>query len=151
MVWFEITLVLAAIIGVVLFYSQKDSKRIAGKTEQMLISIDNRYENFIYDRVNKIQTQENFDVEKLTEQARVLLKPLIEGLISYINSTIYSSIEIEYNSVYFSNLVGATEEAFRDSERNKTKKLTKEQEHDFEEHVIAAVRADLTQRRMLLG
>lgn len=151
MVWLELFVIAAVVIAVLLYFANKDSKKIADKTEQMLIAIDNRYENFIYERVNKIQTPADFDVETLTEQARILLKPLIEGLISYVNSIIYSSVEIEYNSMYFSNLVGATEEAFRDSEKNKTKKLSPDQEKEFEAHVIAAVRADLTQRKMQLS
>lgn len=146
-----IGLVAVIIWGVIL--NTREAKRMAKKATKQLSKIDNRYGNFIEKRINmSIIKNDSIDIdkEKLIDEALIILKPHIDGLIAHINSTTNDDISINYSSPYFDNIISIMEEKYVISAKNKDKILSEKDEKEIFEAFSDAINADISDRMVNL-
>lgn len=147
MIYFIVVVLLVVLVA--LYFSNKDSNKAGKKAAILLAEIDKRYDEFIRRSINSVILKDNnFDIdqEELSRQAMQYLKPYIDALIFHINTTFYSSVEVEYESPYFQNATSITKQMFMASQQNKTKKLTTQEESQIYQAFADGIKSDLISR-----
>ncbi|BDS12842.1 hypothetical protein [Aureispira anguillae] len=139
-------LILVAIAG------NKDAKNKALDAAARIKTMELKYEDYIEKNIHDHLLEKNglqVDPERLAQDTLKLIAPDLNGLITLINSTTYSNVEINYTATYFPNIVSLTEDYFRQSQKNKSKRLTEIEEETFRTNALDAILADI--RRRLLN
>jgi hypothetical protein len=147
MIYFIIVVLL--IVAIALYFSNKDSKKAGEQATVLLAEIDNRYDNFIRKSINSVILKNNnfnVDQDELSRQAMEYLKPYIDALIFHINTTLYTSVEVNYESPYFQNATSLTKQMFVVSQQNKSKKLTRQEESEIYQAFADGIKSDLISR-----
>jgi hypothetical protein len=150
-------MILYGLLGAILFIiiaaaaGSRDARKKAIDAGNRIKLMESKYEDYIEAHITNYILEENgleVDGEELSKDVLRVIRPDLDGLISLINSTIYSSVVMNYSASYFPNLVTLTEEYFRQSQKNKYKRLTKAEEETFRNSALDAVKADI-QKRLL--
>lgn len=139
-------LILVAIAG------NKDAKNKALNAAARIKTMELKYEDYIEKNIHNHLLEKNglqVDPERLAQDTLKIIAPDLNGLITLINSTTYSNVEINYTATYFPNIVSLTEDYFRQSQKNKSKRLTEIEEETFRNNALDAILADI--RRRLLN
>jgi len=140
------TIVLLIVLGI---FISKDTKKQAKKAKELIKAFDKKYADYINAKVNYSiikNNDEKIDKELMKNEVMIILKPDISGLISFINSSDYSSVSVNYKSSYFNNVVSLTEELFNKKGKNKNDLLSDEDEKDLFTAFEDAIISDLTNR-----
>lgn len=148
-IWILIIIVLLILIVFVTYYGNKESNKAGQEAAIILSRIEEKYGEFVERKIrNRILTYSNFDLnqDKIIEEAIILLKPDIEGLISHINATTYSRPKTTYEAKYFSNIPHLTNEMFIKSTKSKNDSLSEKDEQDIFEGFKDGMKADLLHR-----
>jgi len=129
------------------FFGTSEAKNAGKRVAQMLSQIDKKYEDLVEKEIaGTVLNDESLDikVDKIMSNVTVYLKPDVHALIDFISSTNYSTVNVRYQSKYFTNLVSLSEKMFGISKR--TKGLTHENEEEFFEAIQDAIKSDLLKR-----
>ncbi len=103
--------------------------------------VENYFTAHTLNRANKAIVE-----DELVKEVMTVILPEIRGILSFVNVTIYASMTIPIKANYFPNLVPLTEEYFDKSRKNKSKKISQEEEVEYIAIIEDAVRADLKKR-----
>jgi len=150
-------MILYGLLGAILFIiiaaaaGSRDARKKARDAGARIKLMETKYEDYIEKHIRNHVLEENdlqVDAEELSKDVLRVIRPDLDGLIALINSTIYSSVHMNYTANYFPNLVALTEEYFRQSQKNKSKRLTDIEEENFRNSALDAVQADI-QKRLL--
>jgi hypothetical protein len=147
MVYFIVVVLLVVLLA--LYFSNKDSNKAGKQAADLLAEIDKRYDEFIRRSINSVILKDNsfnIDQEELSVQALQYLKPYIDALIFHINTTFYSSVEVNYESPFFQNATSITKQMFVVSQQNKSKKLTEQEESKIYQAFSDGIKSDLISR-----
>jgi len=147
MIYFVVVVLLVVLVA--LYFSNKDSNKAGEQAAVLLAEIDKRYDDFIRKSINSVILKDNnfnIDQDELSQQALQYLKPYIDALIFHINTTFYTSVEVNYESPYFQNATSITKQMFIASQQNKTKKLTPQEESDIYKAFADGIKSDLISR-----
>lgn len=151
-------LIIIIILVVVLFFvfariGGKASKEAGREAARLLAKIEQKYDEFLDRKIrNRILTYSDFDInkDKIIDDALIILKPDIDGLIAHINATIYSSARTSYSATFFTNIPHLVNEMFVKSKKNKDNNLTKAEEEEMHNAFKDAIKADILQRLVRL-
>lgn len=152
-------MILYTILGVIVLFiiaaaaASRDSKKIAEKVALRIASLEKKYKNYVDQYVtNHVLKDGNLEVnmELLVVDVMAHLKPEVDGLVALINSTIYEAVSIDCESEFFPNVVALSEDYFRQSRKNKDKRLSEEEEENLSNTLKDAVIADLKSRLLRL-
>lgn len=144
-----ISVVLIILFVIAAFMGDKAGKKAGKRARKLLMVIDSKYQDFIEKRItyNILKNESlDLDIETVAEEAMVIIKPDISGLIAHINGTTYSTAEVSYDSVYFRNAVSLTNEFYGKSRENRGKVLTNEDEQEYYGSFKDAIKSDLSKR-----
>ncbi len=114
--------------------ASRDSKNKALNAIARIDSMEEKYEKYVEKNIhNHILEKNNLQVDPdlLAKDTLKFILPDLNGLISLVNSTTYTTVEINHTAQYFPNLVSLTENYFLQSQNSKTKKLSPEEEENF--------------------
>jgi uncharacterized protein (UPF0333 family) len=146
------------IIGIVVLlfvifavFGDHAAKSVGKKAKKLMISLDLKYEDFVEKRITlNILKNESFDIdiEKITEEALMILKPDIDGVISQINANSMSTAEIDYDSKYFKNAVSLINSLYRKKFTYSNKMLARGDEIEFNYCFRDGIKADLAKRKL---
>ncbi|MCP4442311.1 MAG: hypothetical protein GY810_25670 [Aureispira sp.] len=131
----------------------RDSKKIAENVAQRMTALETKYESYVEKYMTKhVLKDQNLeiDMDLLVIDVMEYLKPDVDGILALINSTIYSSVTLDCESEYFPNIVALSEDYFRQSQKNKSKRLSEEEVANFNNTLQDAVVADLKGRMLRL-
>lgn len=148
-------MILYGLLGVIFFIvfaaalgsrdARKKAIQAAGRLKAMETKYNDYAEKYIQNHLLEVNDLE-VDTEVLAKDCLQIIKPDLDGLISLINSNTYSIVQIDYTADYFPNLAGLTEDYFRQSQKNKSRRLTLEEEENFRNIALDAIQADLKKR-----
>ena len=146
-----IIIVVVGIISFVLltYFSGKEEKKLAQETEYLLQEIDNKYQDFIEKQLNLAVLKKEgtaINLDEIGQKAFVILKPEIEGLIAFINSSSHSNVPVKHNSKHFNGIASLSRAYFKKTGASGNKTLTKQEEDKFKESFMDTIKANLTQR-----
>ncbi|MBN2531661.1 MAG: hypothetical protein JXB88_02150 [Spirochaetales bacterium] len=133
----------AAIMGT------RDTKKIGRRACKIIKGMDTHYNDFIMTKMNNTIIEKDSIVmnkEELLTSALTVLKPEIQSLISLINSTPYTNVEIRCDSQFFNNIVTLCQELFMASRKSESKTLSAGEEARLYSGIKDAVLSDLTKR-----
>ena len=150
---FIIVLATIAIFALFARAGQREAKKIGDRAAELLLDIDNQYEEFIDTKMLLAGKEQVIDlnVEKLTEEAMEILQPGIEGLLAHINANKnYSSVKVDYYSRHFKTAVPTVDAYFVKSYHNKGVLLPDSDEEKFVNSFAKAIRSDLKKRVLQL-
>lgn len=148
--------VLLGIIGLVILaagVSNLDARRKALQAAAKIKALELNYEEYLQEHLYLDLLDEhqlNVDATQLAKETLHALLPDLKGIIALVNTTVYSEISIPYNANYFPTIVSLTEEYFRQSRKNSTKRLSLEEEQQFKLTALDAMEADIHQRLLRL-
>lgn len=131
--------------------ASRDSKNKALNAIARIDSMEEKYEKYVEKNIHNHILEKNdlqVDPDLLAKDTLKFILPDLNGLISLVNSTTYTTVEINHTAQYFPNLVSLTENYFLQSQNSKTKKLSPEEEENFRKTALDAIQADV-QRRLL--
>lgn len=131
--------------------ASKDSKNKALNAIARIDAMENKYENYVEKNIYNHVLEKNdlqVDPDNLAKDTLKFILPDLNGLLSLINTTTYTTVEINHTAQYFPNLVSLTENYFSQTQKSKLKKLTPEEEENFRKTALDAIQADI-QRRLL--
>lgn len=131
--------------------ASKDSKNKALNAIARIESMEAKYEKYVEKNIHNHILEKNdlqVDADILAKDTLKFILPDLNGLLSLVNSTTYTAVEINHTAQYFPNLVSLTENYFLQSQKSKNKKLSPEEEETFRKTALDAIQADL-QRRLL--
>lgn len=146
-----IMLGLIGILALGAIAASRDSKNKALNVIARLNAMEDKYEKFVEKNIHSHILEKNdlqVDPEELASNTLKFIIPDLDGLISLINTTTYTTVEINHTAQYFPNLVSLTESYFIQSQKSKSKKLSPEEEENFRKTALDAIHADI-QRRLL--
>ncbi len=149
MIFLGIIFLVITIFTVLVVFGGNESRKDGQKTKQMIMVMETKYADFSDKRISIIFINDNktdFDVEKLTNEIMVVLKPDIDGLISFINAGTYSGVKVEHTSKYFANLPSLASEMFKIKAERPDKVLNQQDEKEIFNSVKDAVKSDLTNK-----
>lgn len=138
-------IVLVAIVGT------QDATKKALNAATLIQTMELKYERYIEQNIHNHLLEKNdlqVDPKALAKDSLSLILSDLEGLINLINSTTYSNVEINCSTQYFPNIVSLMEDYFRQSRKNKSKRLSAIEEQTFKNAALDAISADI-QRRLL--
>lgn len=133
----------------VLIAVSRDEKKIAAKTEVLFGEIDDKYQSFINNKINlnllSMSTDHKvMNVDTLLEEAFIILKPDIDGILSYIESISMSGIKLKHESIYFKGVTSLAQVYFKKTTDNKP--LSQQDIKKFYDAFKDAIRSDITRR-----
>jgi hypothetical protein len=131
--------------------ASRDSKNKALNAIARIDSMEEKYEKYVEKNIHSHVLEKNnlqVDPNLLALDTLKFILPDLNGLISLINTTTHTTVEINHTAQYFPNLVSLTENYFRQSQKSKIKKLSPEEEENFRKTALNAIQADV-QRRLL--
>ena len=139
------------LVVIAAFAGTRDARKKAMDARARIEKMEAKYDDYIKKHLQNHILEENdlqIDADQLAKDVMVVIRPDLAGLISLINSTIYSSVHLDYTAQFFPNLVGLTEEFFRQSQKNKSKRLSEIEEQYYRATALDAIQADI-QKRLL--
>lgn len=148
-IWILLIIILLVAVAIFAYFGNRESNKAGQEAAILMQQIENKYNDFIERKImNRILTYSNFDLNqsKIVEEALILLKPDIEGIISHINSTTYSSAKVEFIARYFTNIPPLINEMFIKSTKNPNNRLTKDDENEFYRAIEDSIKSDLLMR-----
>lgn len=146
-----IIVILALVVGFMIFafMGTKESKKAGEKAGKLLGKIEDKYNDYVDRELTQAVLREeqlSADREKILEELSLVLKPDIEALIAFINSTVYSGARTNYQARYLSNIPHVVNELFEKSRKSKESVLDTEDERRLYEAFRTGIKSDLTQR-----
>lgn len=138
------------LLGVI---GQKESENIGKQISGIILDIENSYTAFVEKSIALgIVDRDSLEIktEDIKSDALKLLKPELDQLITIINTTNYEDVSINDSGEIFPKLTNAVSSAFKQSEKNETKKLTDTQIQDIYDAFTADIVTDLDKRTVLL-
>lgn len=148
-------MILYGLLGIIIFIvfaaamgsrdARKKAAQAAGRLKALEVKYNDYAEKYIRNHLLEVHNLE-VDVELLAKDCLQIIKPDLDGLIALINSNTYSIVQIDYTADYFPNLAGLTEDYFRQSQKNKSRRLSPEEEENFRNIALDAIQADLKKR-----
>lgn len=150
-------MILYGLLGVIVIIiilasiGSKDARKKALNAGARIKALEMKYESYVEKHIrNHILEAHNLqiDANQLAKDSLTVIRPDLDGLIALINSTTYSSVHIDYIAQYFPNLVSLTEDYFRQSRKNQSKRLTEIEQETFRKTALDAIHADI-QKRLL--
>lgn len=150
-----ILMILLAVLTFVYFIraGQKEAEVIGEKAANMLRMLDDQYEAYMSQKMLMAGKDEALELhpEAIMDEAMIILKPNIDGLMAHINANKnYSSVNVDYYSRYFKNAVPTVEAYFQKSYLTKGQLLTEYDEKKFFSAFEDAIKSDLKQRMLEL-
>ena len=140
-----IIIIIAAAIG------SKDAQKKALNAGGRIKAMELKYENYIKKHIRNSALEAQhlpIDSHQLALDSLTIIRGDLEGLIALINSTTYSNVHINYMAEYFPNVVALTEDYFRQSRKNQSRRLTEIEKETFRQTALDAIQADI-QKRLL--
>ncbi len=133
----------------VLIAASKDEKKIAAKTEVLFKEIDEKYQAFINNKINldilSMSTNNKvMNIDNVLDEAFIIIKPDIDGILSYIESVNMASIKLKHESIYFKGATSLAQSYFRKTANNTS--ISQQDTIRFYEAFKDAIRSDLTRR-----
>ncbi|MEM7106010.1 MAG: hypothetical protein AAF502_22935 [Bacteroidota bacterium] len=154
---FALFLIIGALMVFAFYYfarmGQKEADLVATKAADILRNLDDQYESFIEQKllIAAKEQEMDLDVETITEEAMLILKPNIEGLLAHMNANkTYGGVNVQYYSRYFKNIVPTVDAYFLKSYQNKSTMFTEREEERFSQAFEGAIISDLKQRLLEL-
>gem|GEM_PF-4920375 len=147
--WIIIVGILFFLTVIVLIFAYHGTKGWGEKAAKIIAEMDILYENFVQKRITyDILKNDNLDFQEksISQEVLTVLKPHIEGLISCINASIYSSVEMNYQTRFLTGLPQLTEAMFKKKDNNSPKRLNVEDEKQIFASVETAIKSDLMKR-----
>lgn len=150
-------MILYILLGVIVIFvialvaGNKDAQKKGNNAIARFKQMEIKYEDYVKKNIqNHVLEKYDFQVDpvQLSKECLYIIKPDLDGLIALINSTSQSTIQLDFQANYFPNLVGLTEDYFRQSEKNQSKRLSPEEEENFRNTALDAILADI-QKRLL--
>lgn len=139
-----IVVILAAI-------GSKDASKKALNAGARIKAMEFKYENYVEKHIHDNNLEQHdvpIDSKQLASDCLTIIRSDLEGLILLINSTTYSNVQIDYVAEYFPNIVALTEDYFRQSRKNQSRRLTEIEKETFRQTALDAIQTDI-QRRLL--
>jgi len=146
-----IMLGLIALLTLGAIAASRDSKNKALNAIARINSMEEKYAKYVEKNIHSHVLEKNdlqVDPDILAKDTLKFILPDLNGLISLINTTTHTTVEINHTAQYFPNIVSLTENYFRQSQKSKSKKLSPEEEENFRKAALNAIQADV-QRRLL--
>ncbi|MEA2042803.1 MAG: hypothetical protein U9N85_09660 [Bacteroidota bacterium] len=146
-------LILLIVILLVLVISRRADKKSGRLIIKLLNKIDKAYQSYIEQKENELILQSSdfeFDKEAIVNEAKVMLRPQTDSVISVINSAEGKQAEVKYEGGYFQNVASLSEHLLRKKSRSRHKVLTPEDEQAIINAFEDSIRADLAQRTFKL-
>jgi len=148
-------MILYFLLGVIVLFviaaafGTMDANRKGRAAAERIVQMEQKYNDFVGKYIeNHILQKDDFEVDfdQLVTDATQVIKPDLDGLLSLVNSTTYSIVSVKIEPQYFPNLVSLTDDFFRQSQSNKTKRLTEQNESDYYAAAKEAIEADIRKR-----
>jgi len=127
--------------------AQKKALNAGGRIKAMELKYETYIKKHIHDNTLEIHGVP-VDAQQLAKDSLSIIRSDLEGLISLINSTTYSNVQIDYMAEYFPNIVALTEDYFRQSRKNQSRRLTEIEKETFRQAALDAIQTDI-QKRLL--
>lgn len=146
--WFLFIILIALAVASLLLLGVGLSARAGKRGKSLAKNLDEKYVEFVEATIaNTIVTQKDFDseIDAITEKAKTLLKPEIDGLIAHINATDLGDVKLNYESSSFNNIVSLAE-SFYEKRHKKKHTLSREDEKKLYQALEDGIRADLIRR-----
>ncbi|MEM6724564.1 MAG: hypothetical protein AAF598_11030 [Bacteroidota bacterium] len=151
---FATLLFLSVFVGIGLFLvfarlGQQEAKKIGERAGELIQDIDDQYESFVNTKLLLAAKEDVLDLstETLTEEAMLILKPSIDGLLAYVEgASKYATVPIEYYSRYFRNIVPTTESYFSRKYAKQQLEFDLNERVDFSLAFEDAIKSDISKR-----
>jgi len=128
---------------------QREAKKIGDRAGELIQDIDDQYELFVNTKLLMAAVEDVLDLsaDTVTEEAMVILKPSIDGLLAYVEgSSKYATVPIEYYSRYFRNIVPTTESYFSKKYQKQAPEFSMNDRVDFSLAFEDAIKSDISKR-----
>lgn len=128
---------------------QREAKKIGDRAAELIQDIDDQYELFVNTKLLLADQEQVLDLSRdtLTDEAMLILKPSIDGLLSYVHaSSKYNNVPIDYYSRYFRNIVPTTESYFTKGYHQNKLEFSRHERVQFNTAFEDAIKSDLSKR-----
>jgi len=149
MIFRIILIILGGLVVLGLIISWMETSRLSQRLKEILIEIDEKYEDFVSHSITSSVLKNNsleIGMDQLISEIMIILKPHISGLASFIDSVNYSSLAIRYTPRNFSNITSVISALFRQTKSGGKKLLDSDQKQSIEKAFLESIQSDLTQR-----
>ena len=132
--WWYVIIGFGILLIIGLFVNKQEAKKVNKKNYLLLSNIDKKYEDFIQKSITASILENNsieINKESLLNEALIILKPEISGLIASINSVANSQVSINYESPYFNSCVAVIQSFYTKRAKDKIALNDSEKESIF--------------------